>query len=138
MSQPPAPPANAPDQSSVVITGDASGTSTNPNPVTSDCLIAFGNKPLGCASINSPFDVGVNGSIAGFRACDILVLLFSGDATVTTTVGEVDLANAVQALFDGTQNRQCQVTFEANGLGGICAFFQSCQGVRTLNYEFEG
>jgi hypothetical protein len=43
------------------------------NPATGDCLVAFSNSVLGSAIDNTPFDVGVDGFMATFGTCDILI-----------------------------------------------------------------
>jgi hypothetical protein len=46
---------------------------SRPNPATGDCLVASSNSVLGSAIDNTPFDVGVDGFMATFGTCDILI-----------------------------------------------------------------
>jgi hypothetical protein len=100
--EPPAPPARVPAQTSVVAAVDVQGTSTNPNHVTNDCVIAFGNSPLGSATANRPFNVVVDESwlVSG------LTMFLSNFSMATQpappTVSELDSPNAIQTLFGVT------------------------------------
>ena len=78
---------------------------------------------LGSAIDNTPFDVGVDGFMATFGACDILIQFSKASGPSLLKVGELDLANAVQTLFGGTQSEHCQVTLEVNGLMGLSSDF---------------
>jgi hypothetical protein len=93
------------------------------NPATGDCLVTFSNSVLGSAIDNTLFDVGADKFMATFGGLRHPYTIFQGIWTIATKVGELDLANAVQTSFGGTQGKQCQVTLEADGLMWLSSDF---------------